>query len=173
MSEMAEYPEFGQCALSNQPSFHLPYLFSCMGDRDKTAYWVRKATRELFSATPEGFPGDEDTGSMAAWYVFSSLGFYPVCPGSAEYVLGSPSLESAVIHLDNGNDLVVNTDGFSDENIYASEVSLNHIAVSTVYIPHSELKAGGTLRFRMSAFPSEQRYSDEQLPFSLSNQHEE
>ena len=168
MTEMAEYPEFGQCALSNQPSFHLPYLFSCMGDRDKTAYWVRKATKELFSATPDGFPGDEDTGSMAAWYIFSSLGFYPVCPGSAEYVFGSPSLGSAVIHLDNGNDLVIKADGISDENIYASEISLNSSAVSNVYISHSEMKAGGTLLFRMSDRPSGQQYSDDQLPFSLS-----
>lgn len=168
MSEMAAYPEFGQCALSNQPSFHLPYLFSCMGDRDKTAYWVRKATRELFSATPEGFPGDEDTGSMAAWYIFSSLGFYPVCPGSAEYVLSSPSVKFAVIHLDNGNDLVVKADGLSDENIYASKISLNRKTLSNVFVCHSELKEGGTLRFRMSAEPSNQQYSDEQLPFSLS-----
>jgi len=169
MSEMAAYPEFGQCALSNQPSFHLPYLFSCMGNRDKTAYWVRKATRELFSATPEGFPGDEDTGSMAAWYIFSSLGFYPVCPGSAEYVIGSPCVKNAVIHLDNGNNLVVKADGFTKARIYASEITLNEKALSKVFVCHSELKEGGTLRFQMSAKPSKQQYSDDQLPFSLSN----
>ena len=168
MSEMAAYPEFGQCALSNQPSFHLPYLFSCMGDRDKSAYWVRKAVKELFSATPDGFPGDEDTGSMAAWYIFSSLGFYPVCPGSAEYVLASPSVKKAVIHLDNGRDLTVRAEHFSEDKIYASTVFWKSKALSNAFVCHSDLKKGGVLRFSMSAEPSKQSYSDAQLPFSLS-----
>ena len=139
-----------------------------MGDRDKSAYWVRKAVKDLFSATPEGFPGDEDTGSMAAWYIFSSLGFYPVCPGSAEYVLASPSVKRAVIHLDNGRDLTVRSEHFAEDKIYASTVSLKAKALSNAFVRHSDLKKGGVLKFSMSAEPSKQSYSDAQLPFSLS-----
>jgi len=92
MSEMASV-DFGQCAISNQPSFHLPWLFSATGDRARTIYWVRKLADEAFSCSPEGFPGDEDNGSMAAWYIFACLGFYPLCPGKAEYVTARPLFE--------------------------------------------------------------------------------
>ncbi len=167
MTEMAAAKDFGQCALSNQPSFHIPYLFSCMGDRDSTAYWVNKAVRELFSATPSGFPGDEDTGSTAAWYVFSSLGFYPVCPGSGEYVYAAPSVTSAIIHLDNGKTLTVSTENFGEGNVYAEGIYVNGEKSEKVYIEHTALKNGGELLFKMSASPSGQIYSDDQLPYSM------
>lgn len=168
MTEMAAYPQFGQCALSNQPSFHIPYLFSCMGDRDSSAYWVRKAVNELFSATPGGFPGDEDTGSMGAWYVFSCLGFYPVCPGEDEYVIASPSVEKAVIHLENGKDVKITGSGFSENKIYASEIKVNGKVLENTFISHSVLMNGGDIEFKMSDAPSGQKYSDAQLPYSLS-----
>lgn len=85
MTEMAA-ADFGQCAISNQPSFHLPYIYSALGDVEKTSYWVGKMCAEAFSYTDDGFPGDEDNGSMALWYVFSSIGIYPFCPGKNEFV---------------------------------------------------------------------------------------
>lgn len=93
MIEMAR-ADFGQCAISNQPSFHLPYLYAALGAQDKTDYWVKRLCQEAFSAADDGFPGDEDNGTTAAWYIFSSLGLYPLCPGKPEYVRG-PMLVSA------------------------------------------------------------------------------
>ena len=168
MTEMALLGGFGQCALSNQPSFHVPYLFSCMGDRDRSAFWVRKCVSELFKAEPEGFPGDEDNGSMASWYVFSALGFYPVCPGADEYVIASPSVDSAIIHLDSGKDITIRANGNSSRNVYAASVSLNGAYLDKVYLTQDDLKNGGTINFEMSDSPSNQSYTDNQLPFSLS-----
>lgn len=87
MTEMAAV-DFGQCAISNQPSFHLPYLYAALGQPEKAACWIEKMAVELFSFRPDGFPGDEDNGTMAGWYVFSCMGFYPLCPGKNEYVRG-------------------------------------------------------------------------------------
>ena len=96
MIEMAR-ADFGQMAISNQPSFHLPYLYAMLGQPEKTAYWVEKLCREAFSAADDGFPGDEDNGTTAAWYIFSTLGLYPVCPGKAEYVRTPMLVRSARI----------------------------------------------------------------------------
>lgn len=92
MSEMAS-ADFGQCAISNQPSFHIPWLYTAIGRRDKTEYWVEKLAREAFSCTDTGFPGDEDNGTTACWYLFACMGFYPLCPGKAEYVASKPLFE--------------------------------------------------------------------------------
>lgn len=165
MTEMTMLDGFGQLALSNQPSFHVPYLFSCMGDRDRTAYWARKAAAELFRAEPEGFPGDEDNGSMSGWYIFTALGFYPVCPGADEYVIGSPCVKRAVIALDNGNTLNIETE---NEGVYAAEITLNGSKVETAFFKHADLKIGGTLKFTLSDTPSGQQFTDEQLPYSMS-----
>lgn len=168
MTEMYLMNGFGQCALSNQPSFHVPYLFSCMGDRDRSAYWVRKCVKELFKADPKGFPGDEDNGSMATWYVFSALGFYPVCPGVDEYVLASPAVKRAVIHTSDKKKLVIRASHNSPERIYAASIALNGKALERVVIKHDEIMRGGVLSFEMSDEPSGQKYTDEQLPFSMS-----
>lgn len=97
MSEMA-LADFGQCAISNQPSFHIPWLYALLGEKEKTEYWVEKIADEAFSADERGFPGDEDNGSMAGWYVFACLGFYPVCPGKNEYSYARPLFETVKIH---------------------------------------------------------------------------
>ena len=96
MTEMAA-ADFGQCAISNQPSFHIPYIYSALGEVDKTAYWVEKLCKEAFSYTDDGFPGDEDNGTMALWYVFSVLGFYPFCPGKPEFVKGKKQVKRAFL----------------------------------------------------------------------------
>ena len=168
MTEMAATPAFGQCALSNQPSFHIPYLFACMGDHDRTAFWVRKAVRELFSAAPDGFPGDEDTGSMSAWYIFSALGFYPVCPGTDEYVLGSPAVEKAVIRRRNGTLTVIGS-GQGEANVYVKDVTLDGVPLSAVYLTHRQLTDTHTLTFDLSPRPAERSYPDKALPYSMGN----
>lgn len=97
MSEMA-LANFGQCAISNQPSFHIPWLYALLGEKEKSEYWVEKIADEAFSPDEEGFPGDEDNGSMAGWYVFACLGFYPVCPGKNEYAYTKPLFKTIKIH---------------------------------------------------------------------------
>ncbi|MGN1078475.1 MAG: glycoside hydrolase domain-containing protein, partial [Candidatus Gallimonas sp.] len=89
--------DFGQCAISNQPSFHLPWIYSAIGKREKTEYWVKKLADEAFSCTADGFPGDEDNGTTACWYLFACLGFYPLCPGKAEYVASAPLFEKITV----------------------------------------------------------------------------
>jgi len=110
--------QFGQCNLNNQPSFGIPYLYAAIGLPWKTQYWTRRACSKLFNSGPKGFPGDEDNGSMASWYIFSSLGFYPFCPGTTEYLLTSPVLTKAIIHLAGDRKLVITASANSDENIY-------------------------------------------------------
>jgi predicted alpha-1,2-mannosidase len=132
MSEMAAVP-FGQYAHSNQPSHHLLYLFPYAGRPDLTQYWVRKVMQELY--TPDAFPGDEDTGSMSAWFILSALGFYPVCPGKPEYILGSPLFRRATLHLAGKKTFVIETSGNGEPH-------------SGSTLQHSELMSGGVLRFK-------------------------
>ena len=130
MSEMAAIPDFGQCAICNQPSFHLPYLYAALGDVPRTADLVHRILARAFKADECGFPGDEDNGTMAAWYLFSALGFYPLCPGKPEYTVSRPYV-SAELTLWNGNTLCVSPDGFPISPRSA--------------VAHSELLKGGYL----------------------------
>ncbi len=150
MSEMAAVP-FGQYAHSNQPSHHLLYLFAHAGRPDRLQRWARRVMTELYS--PEGFAGDEDTGSMAAWYILSSLGLYQVCPGIPEYTLGSPLFPRATVHLQGGKTLTVEAPGNTPETVYVREVAFNGQPHPGITIAHRDLTAGGTLRFSMTATP--------------------
>lgn len=148
MSEMAAVP-FGQYAHSNQPSHHMLYLFAHAGAPDRLQYWARRVMDELYS--PEGFAGDEDTGSMAAWYILSSLGLYQVCPGKPEYTFGSPLFPRATVKLPEGKQLVVEAPGNAKETVYVQEITFNGKRQTGATIAHANLVRGGTLRFRMSA----------------------
>ena len=106
MSEMAD-ANFGQCAISNQPSFHIPYIYSELGDINKTANLVKDLTT-AFSATEEGYPGDEDNGTMSAWYVLSCLGFYQMCPSRADFTMSLPLFDKITVKLANGKQLIIN-----------------------------------------------------------------
>ena len=97
MTEMAAM-DFGQCAISNQPSFHIPYLYAALGETKKTEYWVAQILEHAFSSEDDGFPGDEDNGTMASWAIFSMLGYYPFCPGTGEYLKLKPHVKYAVVH---------------------------------------------------------------------------
>ena len=148
MSEMAAVP-FGQYAHSNQPSHHLLYLFAHAGRPDRLQFWARRVMGELYS--PDSFAGDEDTGSMAAWYILSALGIYQVCPGVPEYTFGSPLFHRAIVHLPKDKTLVVEAPDNSPTNVYVQKIAFNGAARSGLTITHSELTAGGTLRFEMTS----------------------
>jgi predicted alpha-1,2-mannosidase len=147
MSEMAAVP-FGQYAHSNQPSHHLLYLFAHAGRPDRTQFWVRRTLAEIYS--PDSFAGDEDTGSMAAWYILSSLGFYQVCPGLPEYTFGGPLFPKATVHLPGGKTLTVEAPDNSAANVFVSSVGFNGQPRSGNTIQHAELASGGTLTFQMA-----------------------
>ena len=141
MSEMAAV-RFGQYAQSNQPVHHVLYLFALAGRTDRTRYWVQKVMRELY--TPLVFPGDEDTGSMAAWFIFGSLGFYPVCPGKPEYTLGCSFFPRVTLRLQNGKTLVVENATTDRSN---NSCSLSGKPLDTATLAHSVIQGGGVLRF--------------------------
>ena len=148
MSEMAAVP-FGQYAHSNQPSHHLLYLLVHAGRPDRTQFWVRRTLAELYS--PDSYAGDEDTGSMAAWYILSSLGFYQVCPGVPEYTFGSPLFPRATVHLPGGKTLKINALDNSAANVFVRSVAFNGEAQTSHTIQHTDLISGGTLTFQMAA----------------------
>lgn len=148
MAEMAAVP-FGQYAQSNQPSHHLLYLLAHAGRPDLTQHWVRKTMDELY--TPDSFPGDEDSGSMAAWYVLSALGIYAACPGKAEYTLGSPLFPRATVHLPQGRTLIVDAPGNKATTPRVRQVSFRGQTLHAVTVSHADLVQGGMLSFRMSS----------------------
>ena len=101
MTEMGAV-DYGQCAISNQPSMHIPYLYAKVGKKEKSVEII-KSLLKSFSSREDGFPGDDDNGTMAAWFIFTSLGFYPICPGKNEYVVTKPIFDQAILHSDNGD----------------------------------------------------------------------
>jgi predicted alpha-1,2-mannosidase len=151
MSEMAALP-FGQYMHNNQPVHQVLYLFAAAGRVDRTQYWVRRVLNEAYS--PADFSGDEDTGSMAAWYILSALGFYPVCPSKPEYTLGSPLFQRATIHLGNGKSIQIDAPGNSPKTPYVKMVSVSGTAHRSTIIDHATLAGGAHLRFEMSGSPA-------------------
>jgi predicted alpha-1,2-mannosidase len=148
MSEMAAVP-FGQYAHSNQPVHHLLYLFAHAGRPDRTQHWARRVMNELY--TPDTFAGDEDTGSMAAWFVLSALGFYPACPGKPEYTFGSPLFPMATLHLPNSRTFVINAPNNSSKAVFVQRTSLNDQPLNSITLAHDAIMQGGTLQHTMSA----------------------
>ncbi|MDE6177348.1 MAG: glycoside hydrolase family 92 protein, partial [Paramuribaculum sp.] len=160
----------GNYAHGNQPAQHITYLYNYSGQPWKTQYWVREVMTRLYSATPDGYCGDEDNGQTSAWYVFSALGFYPVCPATDQYVLGAPLFDSAVITFENGRKLQIQAPGNSDENRYINRLMLNNRPVDHNYLTHEELTSGGTLKFVMSSTPNLYRgIKPSAFPYSFSN----
>ncbi len=147
MSEMAAI-DFGQYAHSNQPSHHLLYLFAHVDRPEETQRWVRRTMAELYTANT--FAGDEDTGSMAAWYILSALGVYPVCAGQPTYTLGSPLFRVATVKLPGGRTLEVRADNNGPQNWRVQEVFFQGTRVRGITLNHAELMEGGVLRFSMT-----------------------
>lgn len=167
MSEMAAV-DFGQVAISNQPSFHIPYLFNYVGQPASTQIVVKQIMTHLFNNGFSGYPGDEDNGSMSGWYVFSAMGFYPVCPGSKEYVLGIPLFDSITIELPNGKQMQIQTENNNPQSNFVSKLTLNGEQYNKLYITHDDIIEGKSLNFTLGLAPTYRNYKEEDLPFSIS-----
>jgi len=144
----------GQYAQGNEPSHHIAYLYNYIGIPWKTQRVVRQIMEELFTAEPDGLCGNEDCGQMSAWYVMSALGFYPVTPGSDQYVLGSPMFRNAVIHLENGRDFTLRSPRSSSENRYINHVMRDGLPYSRSYISYDDIAAGSTFILGMDDEPN-------------------
>ncbi|MGX7245016.1 GH92 family glycosyl hydrolase [Enterococcus quebecensis] len=166
MSEMAA-TDFGQLAISNQPSFHFPYLFSYIGKPEFAQPLLKQLMVQEFNDSPTGYPGDEDNGSMAGWYIFSSLGFYPVCPGSGEYVIGMPLFDKAVIHLSNGETLTITASPNKEQQQFVDHICSNGKIHEELFFTHEQLMHGGTIDFTLGIVPRPRMISQTQLPFSM------
>lgn len=154
----------------NEPSHHIPYLYVWAGVPYKTQEVVHRIVEGMYSTAADGIPGNDDTGQMSAWYVFSVLGFYPVCPGTDEYVIGSPCVRRAVIRLDNDKTFTVEADNVSGKNIYIQSVRLNGKSLNNSYITHNDIVNGGTLVFKMGSKPNRKwASSPENAPYSMSS----
>ena len=159
----------GNYAHGNQPIQHMIYLYNYAGEPWKTQYHVREVMNKLYNYTPDGYCGDEDNGQTSAWYVFSALGFYPVTPGTDEYVFGSPLFEKVTLKFENGKRLLIEAQNNSTENIYIRNISLNGRKLDRNWIRHGELQKGGRLVFKMSREADKKRGTDEKsFPFSMS-----
>ena len=161
----------GNYAHGNQPIQHMIYLYNYAGQPWKAQYWLREVMNRLYFATPDGYCGDEDNGQTSAWYVFTALGFYPVCPGSGEYVMGAPYFKSATLHLENGKSVVFSAPDNSDENRYIKSMTVNGKKYTRNYINHFELLKGGKYVFDMENEPCRSRgVNDSDFPYSFSRE---
>jgi predicted alpha-1,2-mannosidase len=159
----------GNYAHGNQPIQHMIYLYNYAGEPWKTQYHVREVMNKLYNYTPDGYCGDEDNGQTSAWYVFSALGFYPVTPGTDEYVFGSPLFKKVTLKFENGKRLVIEAQSNNPENIYIRNITLNGRRLDRNWIRHGELQKGGRLVFKMSREPYKKRGADEKsFPYSMS-----
>ena len=161
----------GNYAHGNQPIQHMIYLYGYSGQPWKTQHWIREVMDKLYTAHPDGYCGDEDNGQTSAWYVFSAMGFYPVCPGSNQYVLGVPYFDKLTLHLENGKSLTVTAKGNSDDTRYVNAMTLNGETYNHNYLTHDAVMNGGNIVFDMSTTPNTQRGTlAEDVPYSLSNE---
>lgn len=157
----------GNYAHGNQPIQHMIYLYGYSGQPWKTQYWIRQVMNRLYNANPDGYCGDEDNGQTSAWYVFSALGFYPVCPGSNQYVIGVPYFKNITVHLENGRKLNINGNG---DGCYINRMTLDGRDYQHNYLDHNTLINGANLVFHLNTVPNKQRgTSPADAPYSLSN----
>ena len=159
----------GNYAHGNQPIQHMIYLYNYAGQPWKAQYWLRQVMDRMYTPGPDGYCGDEDNGQTSAWYVFSALGFYPVCPGTDEYVIGAPLFKKATLHFENGNNLVIDAQNNSKENLYIESLRVNGQESTRNYLKHADLLRGGTIEFKMGSQPNLNRgINDDDAPYSFS-----
>ena len=160
----------GNYAHGNQPAQHMIYLYDYVGQPWKAQYWVREVMDRLYSAKPDGYCGDEDNGQTSAWYVFSALGFYPVCPASDEYAVGSPLFKKALIHLENGKTVEIEAPGNGPENRYVGKMTLDGKTLERTFLKYGELLNGAKIAFEMRPEPNDSRGAkSEDAPYSMSD----
>ena len=173
MTEM-EMADMGQYAHGNQPIQHMIYLYNYAGAPWKAQQHVREVMDRLYNSTENGYPGDEDQGQTSSWYVLSALGFYSVCPGTNQYVLGSPVFRKATITLENGKQFIIEAEDNNRQNVYIQSATLNGHQYSHGFITYDDIEQGGELKFIMNNQPNQNRGTKEDdLPFSLSKNKEQ
>jgi predicted alpha-1,2-mannosidase len=161
----------GQYAHGNQPIQHMIYLYNYAGEPWKTQYWSRETMNRMYRATPDGYCGDEDNGQTSAWYVFSAMGFYPVCPASDQYVLGAPLFKKLTLVLENGKKVIINAPNNSADNKYVNSMSVNGKPYDYNWLSHKALMHGAVINIGMTKIPNKNRGTqDKDSPFSLSGQ---
>ena len=161
----------GQYAHGNQPIQHMIYLYNYAGEPWKAQYWVREVMDKLYTPTPDGYCGDEDNGQTSAWYLFSALGFYPVCPASNEYVIGSPLFRKMTVTLENGRRIEIAAPENSVRNRYISRITLNGKDHPKNFFTHEALMQGATINISLSDTPNRLRGTEkEDFPYSFSNE---
>ncbi|MEH6705577.1 MAG: GH92 family glycosyl hydrolase [Galbibacter orientalis] len=161
----------GQYAHGNQPIQHMIYLYNYASQPWKAQYWVRETMDRMYMPTPDGYCGDEDNGQTSAWYVFSAMGFYPVCPATDEYVIGTPLFKKLTLELQNGNEVIINAPNNDHNNKYVQQMSFNGQNYSKNYISHEALLEGAKIDFEMSNTPNKNRgTAKDDAPYSLSNE---
>jgi len=163
--------DMGNYAHGNQPVQHMIYLYDWAGEPWKTQYWTREVIDRLYTPYPDGYCGDEDNGQTSAWYVFSSLGFYPVAPGTGQYAITSPLFKKAKIHLENGNVVEINAPANSSVNRYISNMKVNGIEYDKNYFTNDQLSQGAKIDVKMGCDPNFERgVSEDAAPYSFTNE---
>ncbi len=161
----------GNYAHGNQPIQHMIYMYNYAGEPWKTQYWLRQVMNRMYTPGPDGYCGDEDNGQTSAWYVFSALGFYPVCPGTTQYVMGAPLFKKATLHFENGKSLVINAPANSAENFYIKSLKFNGQNYTKNYLDHNDLMKGAVLDIEMDDQPNKQRgIQTADFPYSFSTE---
>jgi predicted alpha-1,2-mannosidase len=144
----------GQYVHGNEPSHQIAYEYDYAAQPWKTQAMIRRILTEMYHDLPDGLSGNEDCGQMSAWYVFSAMGFYPVCPGSDHYAIGSPNLDNATMHLENGKTFTVKAAGNSKDNLYIQSATLNGAPYNKSFITYETINNGGVLEFQMGNTPN-------------------
>lgn len=161
----------GNYAHGNQPIQHMIYMYNYAAQPWKAQYWIREVMDKLYTAQADGYCGDEDNGQTSAWYVFSAMGFYPVCPGANQYVIGTPYFDKMTLHLENGKTMTITAQNCSQENKYIQSLSINGMPSTKNFFTHEKLTQGGNIQYVMGSTPNKQRgINDSDAPYSFTKE---
>ena len=161
----------GNYAHGNQPIQHMIYMYNYAAQPWKAQYWIREVMDKLYTAQADGYCGDEDNGQTSAWYVFSAMGFYPVCPGANQYVIGTPYFDKMALHLENGKTMTITAQNCNQENKYIQSLSINGTPSTKNFFTHDQLMQGGNIHYVMGSTPNKQRgISDSDAPYSFTKE---
>ena len=161
----------GNYAHGNQPIQHMIYMYNYAGEPWKAQYWIREVMNKLYTAQADGYCGDEDNGQTSAWYVFSAMGFYPVCPGANQYVIGTPYFDKMTLHLENGKTMTITAQNCNQDNKYIQSLSINGTPSTKNFFTHDQLIQGGNIQYVMGSTPNKQRgISDSDAPYSFTRE---
>lgn len=159
----------GNYAHGNQPIQHMIYLYNYADASWKAQYWLREVMNRMYTPGPDGYCGDEDNGQTSAWYVFSALGFYPVCPGTDQYVIGAPLFKKVTLKLENGKTVTIKAPANSDSNRYVNAIKVNGKPYTKKYFEYKQLQNGASIEFDMQNKPNKTRTAiKSDLPYSFS-----